>query len=403
MQSVTNSTPTTSFRSQGPIFLVALGHGATHWLIGTFFILLPFVTRDFGLSYTQAGLLVFVMQITSFFSNILGGMAVDMGGRRVKYLVVCLVLGGGAMLGFGINSIFPLMIPLVALIAFSISFWHSPAVSYISQRFPTRRGYALSIHSTGASLGDMVAPGMAGILLTWFTWNQTALTASLPAFAMGLAIFVLLRSKSGAGPREAASGMGKAQYFRTIRQMMRRFGIVGMCLMVAFRGMAQTGLTMFLPLYLADVLQASPGMIGGTVLAMHLGAVAMSPVAGIASDRVGRRPVVMAGLFATTGIIVALTFVESTVLFVGVVSLLGFSLYSIRGVMQSWMIDLFPQEMSGTATSIFFAMQAAFSSGMPLIGGMVADSYGLFEVFYLIAGIMLLSNVMILLIPRGFR
>ena len=403
MRNVTTSPPPTAFREQGPIFLVTLGHTATHWLLGTFFILLPFVTKDFGLSYTQAGILVFSLQISSFVSNFLGGIAADLSGRRVVFLVACLVLGGSAMLGFGANSIFPLMIPLVAVMAFSISFWHSPAVAYISQRFPTRRGYALSIHSTGASLGDMMAPGMAGILLTWFTWNQTAMAASLPAFAMALAIFIFLRSKSGPGARESILGMGRAQYFRTIREIMSRLGILGMCLMVAFRGMAQTGLTMFLPLYLADVLMASPGLIGGTVLAMHLGAVVMTPVAGIASDRVGRRPVVTAGLFATTGIIFALIFVEHTVLFVGGVSLLGFSLYSIRGVMQSWMIDLFPLEMSGTATSIFFAMQSAFSALMPLIGGMVADSYGLYEVFYLIAGFMLLSNVMILLIPRDYQ
>ena len=67
MQNAPPSTATQSIRGQGPIFLVALGHGATHWLIGTFFILLPFVTRDFGLTYTQAGILVFALQITSLF------------------------------------------------------------------------------------------------------------------------------------------------------------------------------------------------------------------------------------------------------------------------------------------------------------------------------------------------
>ena len=79
-------------RLQGPIFLVGLGHGATHWLLGTFLILIPFVTRDLGLSYTQAGFLVTVLHISSFFSNFGGGMAVDLSGRRVVFLVACLVL-----------------------------------------------------------------------------------------------------------------------------------------------------------------------------------------------------------------------------------------------------------------------------------------------------------------------
>ena len=100
-------------------------------------------------------------------------------------------------------------------------------------------------------------------------------------------------------------------------------------------------------------------------------------------------------------VVVGLTLVNSTILFVGGVFLLGFALYSIRAVIQSWMIDISPPEMSGTATSMFFTMQSAFSAVMPLMGGIVADAYGLFEVFYLIAGVMLLSNLMIALLPRS--
>ena len=406
-QRLRNATPSPPpfipLRSQGPIFLISLGHGATHWLVGTFFILLPFITKELGWSYTQAGFLVTVLQITMFFTNFGGGLAVDLSGRRVVFLVGCLLLGGGALLGFGMSTRYAAMIPLVALFAGAVSFWHAPAISYISSYYPARRGYALSIHSTGASMGDMIAPGMAGVMLTWFTWHQTAMAASLPAFVLAAVLFFRVLPRDTAASPGAGRGMSIGQYWAGMKQMVRHGAMLGLCLMVAFRGMAQTGLTMFLPLYLADVLKISPGMIGGTVLAMHLGAVLMTPVAGAVSDRVGRRPVVMLGLSVTTVIIVALTLVTHTVLFVAGVFLLGFSLYSIRAVLQSWMIELSPPEMSGTATSLFFAVQAAFSAAIPLIGGMIADSYGLFEVFYLIAGAMIIANAMIVFIPRKPR
>lgn len=244
---------------------------------------------------------------------------------------------------------------------------------------------------------------MAGVLLTWLTWHQAAMLASLPAFLFAVPILLLLLPGDSAGARGKPRGMSLGAYLGGMKQMLRRADILGLCLMVAFRGMAQTGLTLFLPLYLADALRLSPALIGGTILAMHLGAVVMTPIAGAASDRVGRRPVVMVGLLATTVIIVGLTLVSHTALFVGGVSLLGVALYSIRAVMQSWMIDLSPPEMSGTATSMFFSMQSAFSAAMPLIGGMVADSFGLFEVFYLIAGAMMLANAMIFIVPRSPR
>ena len=50
---------------QGPIFLVGLGHGATHWVAATFYILLPYINRDLGLGYAQAGLLASIFHAAS--------------------------------------------------------------------------------------------------------------------------------------------------------------------------------------------------------------------------------------------------------------------------------------------------------------------------------------------------
>lgn len=389
-----------SLRVQAPMFLVGLGHGATHWLLGTFLILLPYVTKELGLSYTEAGLMVTVLHIASLFGNLFGGMAVDISGRRVMFLVMCLAVGGAGMLGYGMSQTYGVMLLMVVLISFGNSFWHSPAISYISLRYSTRRGYALSMHSTGASLGDMLSPGVAGLLLTWISWRYVAASAMAPALLFAVIIFVMLLPGDSATQGEGGRGMSLGQWLGAAREMLFRRSMLAMGLMVAFRGMGQTGITVFLPLYLADVLQVGPALVGGTILGMHLGAVVMTPVAGHVSDRIGRRPVVMAGLVSTTLIVLGLTQISDTVLFVVVVFLLGFSLYSIRAVMQSWMIDISPPRMSGTATSMFFTMQHALSAPMPLIGGMLADSHGLFEVFYLIAGVMFAANLMILLVPR---
>jgi FSR family fosmidomycin resistance protein-like MFS transporter len=136
--------------------------------------------------------------------------------------------------------------------------------------------------------------------------------------------------------------------------------------------------------------------MGSAIMAMHLGGVIVSPIAGILSDRVGRRPVVMAGLAGTTVLIVALTFVESATLYVVGVSVLGFVLYAVRPVIHSWMMDLAPPDIRGSATSALFGTQAALSITVPVVGGAVADTWGLAEVFYLIAAVMLLANAMVL-------
>ena len=43
----------------------------------------------------------------------------------------------------------------------AITFWHPAAISALSRRFPERRGFAISLHGTGGSIGAEL-PGMGG-------------------------------------------------------------------------------------------------------------------------------------------------------------------------------------------------------------------------------------------------
>ncbi|MDP6254772.1 MAG: MFS transporter, partial [Alphaproteobacteria bacterium] len=139
------------WREQGPIVLVGMGHGATHWLLGTFYILLPFIARQLELSYTEAGLLVSAVHMSSFGTNLFSGLVVDVTGRRVPILVASLSIGALAMGGFSTAHGVWGLLPLVVLIGCTNNLWHPAAISYLSRRFPETRGYALSIHALGAN------------------------------------------------------------------------------------------------------------------------------------------------------------------------------------------------------------------------------------------------------------
>jgi predicted MFS family arabinose efflux permease len=47
-----------------------------------------------------------------------------------------------------------------------------------------------------------------------------------------------------------------------------------------------------------------------------------------------------------------------------------------------------------------FGIQAVLASLTPLIGGVIADTWGLIEVFYFLAALMLLANLIVVLLPR---
>jgi MFS family permease len=140
--------------------------------------------------------------------------------------------------------------------------------------------------------------------------------------------------------------------------------------------------------------------MGVTMMAMQMGGLVAAPIAGTWSDRVGRRPVVLSGLSVTTIVIAAITLIQNDVVLVAAVSVLGFALFAVRPVVHSWMMDLAPASLSGSATSLMFGTQALLSATVPPLGGLIADAYGLPAVFYLLAASMLVANFLVYLLPH---
>ena len=100
--------------------------------------------------------------------------------------VTSLVVGAGALALFGTSWGLLALVALVAVIGITNNLWHPPAISYLSSRFPGQRGWALSVHALGASVGDAIAPLAAGALLAWMTWGEVAAVSALPVLVVAL-------------------------------------------------------------------------------------------------------------------------------------------------------------------------------------------------------------------------
>ncbi len=387
------------WKGQGPAFLVASGHAATHWILGTFYVLLPYITESLGLSYAQAGGLVTIFHVSSFAANAGSGAVVDIRGRRVLVQAASLVIGAASLMVMGLASQAIWLVPLVALIGITNNLWHPAAISYLSQSYPNNRGYALAIHTLGASVGDAVAPVVTGATLLWLSWRGTASLVSLPVLGVAAMLLIVLNQLDKENGRKAQEGSGLGDYFKGVTSLAQDRAVIGLCAMAGFRSMTQSGLLVFLPLYLAGVLKVSPIVLGLVLMCMQIGGMIAGPIAGIASDRIGRQPVTLVCLTAATLIIAGLTAVNEIVLFVAVVFLLGLALFAVRPVIHSWALDLAPESMSGSVVSLLFGTQSALSALVPIVGGLIADQWGLASVFYVLAGTMLISNVIVYFLP----
>lgn len=389
------------------VWLITLGHALTHWYPATFYLLLPIIGNELGLSFSQIGLVMTCQFIAGAVANVPGGVLVDTVGRKGLLMAVSLFWVGFPYLVMGFVHSYWLLVLCIVAVGAGNSLWHPTAIPTLAQRFPQRKGLVLSLHGMGGNAGDAIAPLVVGALLAVLSWREVVMLNVLPGLFMSLLLLVFLGSmqlspkgKGQASAAEATGSQSLAEYGRGLRALLRNRSLVLLSTSGAFRSMTQNALLVFLPLFLARELGYTPVLIGACMFALQAAGFAAAPVAGHLSDRLGRRGVVSASMAMTAVVLVAMAFIGRSPAFVVLVAVLGFFLYALRPVLQAWLLEETPKNMGGSSIGMLFGAQSLGSSVAPLLGGLIADRFGLGATFYFLAGTIVCANLLVLWMPR---
>ncbi len=389
------------------VWLITVGHALTHWYPSTFYLLLPLIGSELGLSYSQIGSFITVQYAAGALSNVPGGLIVDSIGRKGLLMALALFWVGFPYLMMGFTHAYWLLLGCAALVGIGNNIWHPTAIPLLAQRFPERKGLAVSLHGMGANVGDALGPLVAGALLAVMSWRGVVVINVLPGIVMScLILYFLGRDEAPSAP--AASGrkgegeqrLRLGEMLRGMRELLTDRAVVMLSISSAFRTMTQSALLTFLPVYLAHVMGYSPVWVGGCMFGLQVAGFATAPIAGHLSDRMGRRRIIMSSMLMSAVVILFMTFAGGTAAFVVFVGLLGFFLFAVRAVLQAWLLDATPPNMGGTSIGIMFGTQAIGSALGPFLGGMVADQYGLMAAFYFLAASIVFANMFVFFTPH---
>ncbi|HEY6256526.1 MAG TPA: MFS transporter [Xanthobacteraceae bacterium] len=402
MSTLAIASPPSSKSSFREVWLVTIGHSLTHWYPATFYLLLPLIGHELGLSYLQIGSILTVQSAAGALSNIPGGMLVDSVDRKGLLMAVSLFWVGAPYLLMGFSHQYWMLLGCAALVGIGNNLWHPTAIPLLARRFPERRGLVVSIHGMGGNVGDAVAPLVVGAMLSALSWRNVMVLNVIPGVMMSCVILLSLGRAQfhGAGVTDAAQQPGKAaQRLRDFQQLLANRTLLMLSAGGGFRAMTQSTLLTFLPVFLAREMGFSAFLIGGCMFGMQVAGFTAAPIAGHLSDKMGRRRIIMSSM-ATSGVILLFMAVAGrSPAFVFLVAFLGFFLFAIRSVMQAWLLDATPPSMGGTSIGIMFGTQAVGAAIGPITGGYLADHFGLIATFYFLAFTIVAANMFIFFTP----
>ncbi|MFC0407312.1 MFS transporter [Roseomonas elaeocarpi] len=356
--------------------------------------LFPVLKSNYGLSFTEIGLLAFTFQLTASLLQPVYGWYTDRNPQpRSLSLGMGFTLVGLLLLAWAGH--YWSLLTAAALVGVGSSIFHPGSSRIARAASGGQHGLAQSVFQVGGNAGSALGPLLAALVVLPLGQHSVAWFALAALVAMALLWWVgswAIREMAAARKRPAAapasSGLSRGRVLAAI-------AVLGVLVFSKYIYMAS--LTSYYTFYLIETFGLSVGE-AQVYLFIFLGAVAVGTVlGGPVGDRIGRKPVIWISILGILPFTLVLPYANlfwTAVLTV----IIGLILASAFSAILVYAQELVPGRV-GMISGLFFG----FAFGMGGLGaallGILADWRGIGFVYHLCAFLPLLGLLTVLL-PR---
>ena len=371
-------------------------------MLGTFVVMLGFgilapvlpnYARSFGVGYDAVGLLISAFSFARLVSDPFVGRSIDRYGERAMSTLGAVWVGISSIAA-GLAPTFPLLVLFRALGGVGSALFFAALLSFLLRSIPAERsGRVMGVYYAAFNVGFIAGGPLGGLTARWF-----GLASPLYVYAGAclIAAVVFWRTLHDPVRHESETRRGGIRRLPWNRPFITVLVVNGVYLWI-IGAVFQTLVPLFGTSTSIGLSITGVGFALGVATATEL--VALYP-AGKASDRRGRRAVLipaLAGLALTTAL---LGQVSTALGFIVMLGALGVA-SAYAGVPPAPMLsDVAPEELKGTAVGVFrFVGDLGFVLG-PLVAGWSAGSFGFGTAFIVTAIPALLSVALVVSIKE---
>ena len=350
---------------------------------------LALFAQSLGAGPERIGLVVAVSTLTGVFLKLPSGALSDIYGRRF-------LLRAGVV-AFGVPPfIYPFVTDVDALIGLrfvhglATAIFAPAALATVADLYQERRGAAMGTYTASTQAGALLGPVLGGWLVYTAGFPFTFVTAGLFG-GLGMLVFMVLRLNP-LPPRVAKHGLGPvlADMWKGFRIVAQNSRVLATSATDGAKMIANGALMAFLPIY-GIAVGLNPGEVGLLFGVQGVTSFFSKPVMGRVSDRVGRKPLIIAGLLICAGTFVMIPYISSLPILVLLSAGFGFGEAVVSSSTAAFVADLSELKTLGAGMGMQGTISDIGHASGPLLAGLLIAHMSYAGAFAIIAAVQLIA------------
>jgi len=312
------------------------------------------------------------------------GMLSDRYGPRVVVLVGALLLGLACVLASRAGSLLQFQLSYGVLLGIAASSFFTPVMAATAASFEKRRNLAISLVSAGVGVAPMTLSPLVAWLIDHYDWRTTLMMVGVLAWALTLPAVWFVRAvpDTGVADQDQVAGTGAGARDWTVARALRSKPFIVLALAFFACCAAHSG-----PIFHTVSYAVGCGLsvtAAVTIYSME-GAAGLGGrlLFGVLADRLGAKPVLVAGLLIQALAAAAYLRVNQLDGFYAVAIVFGLAYGGTMPLYASLARDAFPPRILGAVLGAAGLLSGLGMALGPLAGGWLFDRFGSYAWMYI--------------------